>query len=76
MKECLIYIFSFCMRGFLLHAKTAGGGGPFGPPPPTLCGFPENVSSKERVKSCFFVTINTILKHIFPENFIEFPEIV
>ena len=30
----------------------------------------------EGVKPWFFVTFNIILKHIFPENFIEFPQVV
>ena len=33
-------------------------------------------SSKESVKLWFFVTFNIILKHILPENFIEFPQVV
>ena len=37
-----------------------------------LCCFSKNVSSKEKVKPWFFVTFNIILRHIFPENFIEF----
>ena len=48
------------------------GGGQFDPP----CGFSKNVSSKERVKPWFFVTFNIISKHIFLENFIEFPQVV
>ena len=40
--------------------------GQFDPP----CGFLKNVSSKESVKACFFVTFNIIINHIFPENFI------
>ena len=40
------------------------------------CGFSKNVSSEERVKRWFFVTFNTILRHIFPENAIEFPQVV
>ena len=40
------------------------------------CGFLKNVSSIERVEPWFFVTFNIILKHIFPENFIEFPQVV
>ena len=31
---------------------------------------------KERVKLWFFVTFNIILRHIFHENFIEFPHVV
>ena len=48
------------------------GGGQFNPP----CGFSKNVSSKERVNPWFFVTFNIILKHIFPEKFIEFLQVV
>ena len=39
-------------------------------------GFLKNVSSKARVKPWFFVTFSNILRHIFPENFIEFPQVV
>ena len=35
--------------------------------------FSKIVSSKEREKPWFFVTFNIILRHIVPENFIEFP---
>ena len=45
----------------------------FDPPP---CGFSKNVSSKKRVKPWFFVTFNIITRHIFPENFIEIPQVV
>ena len=38
------------------------------------CGFSKIVSSRERMKPWFFVTFNVILKHIFPENFTEFPQ--
>ena len=41
-----------------------------------LCGFPKNVSSKERIKPWLFVTFNIIISHIFPENFIEIPQVV
>ena len=47
--------------------------GQFDPHP---CGFSKKVSSKERVKPWFFVAFNIILKYIFPENFIEFPQVV
>ena len=40
------------------------------------CGFSKNMSSRNRVKPCYFVTFNIILRHIFPENFIEFPQVV
>ena len=49
---------------------------PPSPLPPFLCGSSKNVSSKERVKPWFFVIFNIILRHIFPENFIEFPQVV
>ena len=39
-------------------------------------GFLKNVSSTERVEPCFFVAFHIILKHSFPENFIEFPQVV
>ena len=47
-------------------------GGQFDIPP---CGVSKNVSSKERVKPCFFVIFNMIINHIFPENFIEIPQV-
>ena len=34
----------------------------------------KNVPSSERVKTCFFVTFNIIIIHIFPENLIEIPQ--
>ena len=50
-----------------------GGGVQINPPP---CGFLKNVSSLEMVEAWFFETFNIILKHIFPENFIKFPQVV
>ena len=47
-------------------------GGQIDPP----CGFLKNVFSIESVEPWFFVTFNIILKHISPENFIEFPQII
>ena len=44
----------------------------FDPP----CGFSKNVSSKERVKPWFFMTFNIIIRHTFPENFIEILQVV
>ena len=38
--------------------------------------FSKNVSFKERVKPCFFVTFNIIIRYIFSENFIEIPQVV
>ena len=40
------------------------------------CRFSKNLSSKERVKLCFFVTFNIIISHAFPRNFIEIPQVV
>ena len=40
------------------------------------CGFSKNVFSKGRVTLWFFVTFNIIISHIFPENFIEIPQVV
>ena len=55
-------------------AGVGGWGGLGGLTPP--CGFSKNVSSIESVKPWFFVTFNMILRHIFPENFIEFRQVV
>ena len=49
---------------------------PLPDPPHPLCGFLKNVSSKERVKPWFSVTFNIIISPIFPENFIEIPQVV
>ena len=62
----------------LLNPKKAGeeeGGGRL-QFDPHLCDFSKIASSKEREKPWFFVTFNIILRHIFPENFIEFPQVV
>ena len=40
------------------------------------CGFSKNVSSKERGKPWLFVTFNIIIRHIFPENFIDIPQVI
>ena len=70
-------IFSFQIRQnvlvLTLKRLREGGGGQFDPLP---CGFSKIVSSKDRVQPWFFVTFNIMLKHIFPENFIEFPQVV
>ena len=50
-----------------------GGGGSIWSP---LCDFSKNVSPKDRVEPWLFVTFNIILKDIFPENFIEFLQVV
>ena len=62
------------MMFICINPKTAGGGGVNLIPTP--CGFSKNVSSKEREKPWFFVTFNIILRQIFPEKFIEFPQVV
>ena len=41
-----------------------------------LCGFSKNLSSKERVKLCFFVAFDITKSHILSENFIEIPQVV
>ena len=66
-------MFTIISQFIVFNPKTAGGG-QFDPSSP--CGFSKNVSSKERVKPWFFVTFNIILSNIFPENFIEFPQVV
>ena len=43
---------------------------------PSPCGFSKHVSSKKRMKPWFFVTLNIIIIHIFPENFIKFAQVV
>ena len=52
--------------------KGWGDGGSIWPP----CGFSKNVLSTERVKPCFCVIFNIIISHIFPEKFIEIPQVV
>ena len=43
------------------------------------CSFSKNVFSRERererVKPWFFVTFNIIISYVFPENFIEIPQV-
>ena len=50
--------------------KTERGGG-------LIClGFFQKCVFQTKCEALFFVTFNNILSHIFPENFIEFPQIV
>ena len=35
----------------------------------------KNVTSKERVKPCFFVNFNIMINHIFPSNFSKIPQV-
>ena len=44
-------------------------------PPNHHCGFPKNASSTEMLRRWFFVNFNIIISHIFPENFIEVPQV-
>ena len=60
----------------MLNPKTAAREDQFDLPLPPRYGFLKNVSSRERVKPRFFVTFNIILTYIFPENFIEFTQVV
>ena len=61
-----------------LNPKTAEGGGgvEVNLTPHPHCGFSKIVSSKQKVKPWFFVTFKIIIRHIFPENFIEIPQVV
>ena len=45
---------------------------------PEKAGFSKNLFSRERerAKPCFFVTFNIITSQVFPENFIEIPQVV
>ena len=70
----LIVLWYVCLYYSLRHL--GDGGVNLMPPPPLSCSFLKIASSKERVKPWFFVTFNIILRHIFPENFIEFPQVV
>ena len=51
-----------------LTLKRLGGGG--------RSIFSKNISSKERMKPWLFVTFNFFKSYIFPENFIEIPQVV
>ena len=61
-----------------VNLKTAGQEGEVNltKPPFPSCGFAKNVSSEERVKPSLFVTFNIIIRHVFPENFIEIIQVV
>ena len=74
LDECIIYWVNLYLSiQVRFNPKRLGGGGQIDPLP---CGFSKNASSKKMVKPCFFVTFKIILKHIFPENSIEFPQVV
>ena len=57
-----------------LNPKKAGEG--VNLTPLSTCKFSKNVSSKQRLKPCVFMTFNIIISYIFPENFIELPQVV
>ena len=38
-------------------------------------GFSKNLFSRKRVESYLFVAVNIIIRHIFPENFIEITQV-
>ena len=52
------------------------GGSQIDPPPPLPCSFSKIVSSKQRLKPWFFVTFKIIIRHVFPENFIEILQVI
>ena len=66
-KKSLIYLLCF-----VINHQMAGEGVSLTPP----YSFSKNISSKERVKPWFFVTFDITIRHIFPENFIEIPQVV
>ena len=70
-----------CLRGVCVYVCVCvcvcGGGGGGGVKLTLFpCVFSKTASSKKRGKPWLFVTFNIISKHIFSENFIEFPEVV
>ena len=70
---CVVHLnFNKLTKNIFLTLICLGGGGQLNRP----CGFLKNVSSIEIVEPWLFVTFNIILKHIFPEYFIEFPQVV
>ena len=62
MLKCLVKLLSLTLTCL---------GGQIDPPPPLW--FFEKCIFYRGVEPWFFVTFNIILKHNFPENFIEFP---
>ena len=57
-----------------IKPKNAGRGDHCDLPHP--CALFKNVFFREKVIPFFFVTFNNIISHIFPENFIEIPQVV
>ena len=72
LDECIIYCVNLSLS-IQVRFNPKWLGGQIDPLP---CGFWKNVSSKEMVKLCFFVFFRIILRHIFPKNSIEIPQVV
>ena len=70
MEYFVTIVIGFLKR--LVAGKVGEGGHHFEP----RCSFLKIVSSKQRVKPWVFVTFKIIIRHIFPENFIEIPQVV
>ena len=72
----ILKLYCIVAKGLILKRLGGGGGGGGGGSQfDSHRGFSKNVSSKERVKPWFFVIFNIIIDHIFPENFIETPQV-
>ena len=54
------------------RGEGGGGEGQFDTP----CGLSKIVSPKPKVKPWSFVTFKIMIRHVFPENFIEIPQVV
>ena len=75
----VFYVINFVLR-YLINFQTKltlqslgegrGEWGQFDPPP---CDFSKTVFSRVWVKPWFLVTCHIIIRHIFPEKFIEIP---
>ena len=70
-ESCGLYLFTVRLLIMFLTLKKLKGS-QFDLP----CGFSKNVSSRKRVKHCFFVAFNIISIEIFPKNFFEIPQVV
>ena len=66
--------FQICISVPLTLQWQGVGGGDISLLPP--CGFSKRVGSRERVEPWSFVTFNIVIRHIFPENFIEIAQVV
>ena len=61
---------------FCINPKKTGEKGQFDCLPPLHCDSFKNFLSREKVKPWFFVNLNIIISHIFPDNFIVIPQVV